>query len=372
METSPSPPSFISGPVKFDSEESHNTATATTATATASNTTATATASNTTTNINNITASASARLHLGSGSPEIANINNTHSPPPANASATNNFCDETVIANGGNPNNISNTAILTLDSIQVEALRNEQKQNEENLKRSVLLLARSYSRLVLYCSNFESTIEDLRFWECLVHYVKVVVRLTFGVLGNEQNLGPWWDVVEGEVERMFRGGFKRNVSKQENTLLLASKEEAGTNGEVNERSGIADKNLSASPTNAKAINFLAQDDKIPPKKKIQSRFQAVSDRVNTNLRASEMLRMYIESPRRQKLTKTPKKEKFELKRNLGLSPFVKFVVRPDKIKSKSSAADKSAFMSPRNATRSASVVSPINFAGWKRKSFLFS
>ena len=49
--------------------------------------------------------------------------------------------------------------VLTLDTIQIEARRSELRQIEESLRASLVRLARSYSRMVLHCSNFESTIE---------------------------------------------------------------------------------------------------------------------------------------------------------------------------------------------------------------------
>ena len=92
-----------------------------------------------------------------------------------------------------------------------------------------------------------------------------------------------------------------------------------------------------------------------------------------------MLRAYVESPRRQRILGISKKEKFEKKRNLGLSPFVKFVVKPEEKHKKLATATMSntrgrVVGSP--SAISTTVGSPVNnfisLPTANRKSFLFS
>ena len=68
-----------------------------------------------------------------------------------------------------------------------------------------------YSRLLLLCSNYDSTVCDVSFFESLYYFVTVCVKicLGLGMHGGGSAHSPSVVAVEREIGRLFRGGFWR-------------------------------------------------------------------------------------------------------------------------------------------------------------------
>lgn len=59
-------------------------------------------------------------------------------------------------------------------------------------------VSKGYSRILLLCSNYESTKSDQAFFECLYRFITIVVKLSLPKDGGKAE-------VEKELGRLFRG-----------------------------------------------------------------------------------------------------------------------------------------------------------------------
>jgi len=117
-----------------------------------------------------------------------------------------------------------------------EPLRTEDKNKKKNkIKKydeyekarelqieSLNSVSKAYSRVILSCSNFEQSQDDIMFYECIYHFAFLVLKQSV----NPQPFSPnaFWNTVRCELSFMFRGlDFsieKRKQDQEEKDLLL--------------------------------------------------------------------------------------------------------------------------------------------------------
>ncbi|CAM9723359.1 unnamed protein product [Chrysoparadoxa australica] len=71
--------------------------------------------------------------------------------------------------------------------------------NEDQQRKSLRRLARYYSRVLLYCSNFERTYADAAFFESLLLFCRLLCHLAV----NDEAYG---EAIDSELSNLFRGG----------------------------------------------------------------------------------------------------------------------------------------------------------------------
>jgi len=298
-------------------------------------------------------------------------------------------------------------------------------KNAEEIVSALKKVSQGYSRILLQCSNFESSISDRSFFECFYYFVTTCVK--FAMPKHEA-----WEDLEQELGRLFRGDEFRDIVnpkmnrspspdkgspvhwseikfREEDILHVRTRAGAHTpektpkgkspKGKLPKGKGkkkvikpksakeirleekkreemkIKQINTERSVINAFSMgvgsNLLglpkAKGNKggaAEEKKKKESaamtthyqgldkgasveeheeRFELVANRIEHNLRASEQLRTYMQSPRRNKLLKSPRVVRphrtfSDSQRALNLSPAIATIL-PHNSKSQSQQND---------------------------------
>jgi len=80
-------------------------------------------------------------------------------------------------------------------------------KNAEECVETLKKVSEGYSRILLLCSNYESSIADRSFFECFYYFLATCVKFAFPK--HEA-----WEDLDHELGRLFRGEFKEMVNPE--------------------------------------------------------------------------------------------------------------------------------------------------------------